>query len=227
MYFRSINKFFMFFVLLYLLFTGGCQTISEEAAPVKSRINIPGVYHHVEKGQTLWRISKMYDADLDELIEINKISDVSGIEIGQAIFIPRRAKVYAVPVNSVSSDDDFIWPLKGRVITLFSRTYKNMVNKGLNIEPLGSSDIVASRSGRIVFYSDRFGTFGKTLIIEHGDGFSTVYARNSDVYVKVGQAVDKGVLIAKVDSDPGGQGRYLHFQIRKKGIPQNPYFYLP
>ncbi len=225
MYFRHIKRFSILFVFLF--FIAGCQTIPEETGPVKPRFNVPGVYHHVEKGQTLWRISKIYDVDLDELIEINNISDVSGIEIGQAIFIPRRTKVYSVPVAPLPSDDDFIWPIKGRVITSFGKTYKNMVNKGLNIEPSSSYDVIASRSGRVVFSSDQFGSFGKTIIIEHGDGFSTVYARNSDIYVKAGQTVNKGMLIAKVGSDSAAADRFLHFQIRKKGVAQNPYFYLP
>jgi murein DD-endopeptidase MepM/ murein hydrolase activator NlpD len=64
------------------------------------------------------------------------------------------------------------------------------------------------------------------LIIDHGDGFSSVYARNSEVFIKVGENIKKGTVIAKVGSAGRDKNEYLHFQIRKGHIPQNPNFYL-
>ncbi|MBM3252459.1 MAG: M23 family metallopeptidase [Candidatus Omnitrophica bacterium] len=102
-----------------------------------------------------------------------------------------------------------------------------MINKGLNIQSYGNADIIASRSGKVVFYDNNFNDFGKTIIIEHSDGFSTVYARNSRVFIKVGDYVRKGTLIAKAGSTARDKNVYLHFEIRKGHLPQNPYFYLP
>jgi murein DD-endopeptidase MepM/ murein hydrolase activator NlpD len=101
-----------------------------------------------------------------------------------------------------------------------------MINKGINIQTYGSPNVVASRSGKVVFYDDNFKDFGKTIIIDHGDGFSTVYARNSQVFIKIGDYVQRGTLIAKAGSTDRDKNTYLHFQIRKGYIPQNPYFYL-
>lgn len=208
----------------YLLFLAGCAT-TPYVMPPPPTTGVPGIYHHVERGQTLWRISKIYNVDLDEIVRVNHIADVATIDTGQLIFIPHRQKPQALPDKSLA--EDFIWPVRGRVISTFGQTFNNMINKGLNIQSYRNSDIVASRSGKVVFYGDNFNDFGKTIIIDHGDEFSTVYARNSQVFIKLGDYVQKGTLIAKAGSTDRDKNVYLHFQIRKGHLPQNPYFYLP
>jgi murein DD-endopeptidase MepM/ murein hydrolase activator NlpD len=209
-------------VICYLLFLNGCTTTPQVFTPTPETA-IPGVYHRVQKGETLWRISKIYDIDLNEVARINHISEAANIETGQLIFIPRRQKQKYI---TLSGSEDFIWPLKGRVISYFGQTSKNMINKGLNIQPGSIEEVVAARSGKVIFYADDFKGFGKTVIIDHGDGFSTVYARNSQVFVKVGETVQKGNVISRVGSGGRDKDIYLHFEIRKGHLPQNPYFYL-
>jgi murein DD-endopeptidase MepM/ murein hydrolase activator NlpD len=208
-------KFLAFIFSLYLLIVCGCAT-APSVAP-RPAPGVPGFYHKMERGQTLWRISKMYNIDLDELVSINRISDVTNIEIGQLIFIPQAKKqIVPIPVNS----DDFTWPVNGKVISGFGQTFRNMINKGVNIQVSGERDVVVSRSGRVVFYSPEFKGYGKTIIIDHGDGFSTVYSGVWEVFITPGDAVSQGKPIAKIKNS------YLHFEIRKAHIPQNPYFYL-
>lgn len=188
---------------------------------------IAGIYHQVEKGETLWRISKAYNADLDEIAEINHISDASKIEVGQSIFIPHKKAVAQRPVIT-SGNDDFIWPLKGRVIATFNQCYDNIVNKGINIRPSGQEQsIVAARSGKIVFISPNFKKYGKTLIIDHQDGYMSVYARNAQIFKKTGDYVKQGEPVARVGSEGDSHEIYLHFEIRKGHLPKNPLFYLP
>lgn len=191
-------------------------------------LNIPGFYHRVERGQTLWRISKIYNIDLDEIVRINHIADVTNIEIGQMLFIPRQQKQQQASLSQ-SNLEDFIWPINGKVIAVFGQTFNNMVNKGINILPNKNTDVVASRSGKVVFYNLNFKGYGKTVIIDHGDGFLTVYTKNSQVFAKLGDFVSKGTVIASVGSagNTADKNEYLHFEIRKGYTPQNPYYYLP
>jgi len=200
-----------------LMFLSGCATAPLMKPPLAP--GAPGIYHQVERGQTLWRISKIYSVDLDELARINHIPDAASIEVGQLIFIPRAKKLQQPPVMPPASDD-FIWPVKGKVVAAFGQAFENMVNKGLKIKAYGNKDVVASRSGRVVFCSPDFKGYGNTLIIDHGDGLLTVYARNSQLFIKAGDYVSQGAVIA------GIKDAYLHFEIRKGHIPQNPYFYL-
>lgn len=186
---------------------------------------MPGIYHRVEKGQTLWRISKIYNVDLDEIARTNRIPDATSIEPGQLIFIPSAQKKQYLSKQTFA--EGFSWPLKGRVITSFGQTFNDMINKGINMQRVRSEEVIASRSGKVTFYDSNFENFGKTIIIDHGDGFSTVYAKNSEVFVKIGDYVQRGTVIAKVGSSDRDKNTYLHFEIRKGHIPQNPYFYLP
>jgi murein DD-endopeptidase MepM/ murein hydrolase activator NlpD len=180
----------------------------------------------VQRKETLWRISQLYNIDLEELTRINNISDASSIEVNQLIFIPNRKTQDKIESRSLDNDD-FIWPVKGRVIATFGQIFNSMINKGLNIRVWANADVVASRSGKVVFYTEELAGFGKTIIIDHGDGYLTVYARNREVFIKPGDTVLRGRLIAKAGAYGRDKNVYLHFEIRKGALPQNPYFYLP
>jgi len=206
-------------------FISGCVTPPAPHVPLVVSPASPGFYHTVIKGETLWKISKLYAVDIDELVKINHISNVTNIEVGQLVFIPKQKPVKQVSFKPVYSED-FIWPVKGKVITAFGQTYNNMVNKGINIQADKPSNVVAARSGKVVFSRENFLCYGNTLIIDHGDNFSTVYARNSQLLVKMGDIVQRGALIAKVGTAGRDKNMYLHFEIRKGHLPQNPYFYL-
>jgi len=184
-----------------------------------------GTYHRVEKGQTLWKISKIYGVGLDDLARINRIADTTVLETGQQLFIPDHARPKLAVVKYMDNDD-FIWPLRGRIVGSFGQTIDNILNKGINIAPGLSLNVLAARSGRVIFSNDNFAGLGKTIIIEHGDGLFTVYARNSKVFVKPGENVQKGSTIAIAGSSGRNSQTYLHFEIRKGAIPQNPLFYL-
>jgi murein DD-endopeptidase MepM/ murein hydrolase activator NlpD len=209
-----------YFLLLTFL---GCATAPSVTGPAVT--GLPGVYHRVQRGETLWRISRSYGASLDEIVRVNRIPDSARIEIGQLVFIPQKESRPTYQPGLASQD--FLWPVKGKVISSFGQIFNNMVNKGLNIQTYKAEDVVASRGGKIVFYSDNLKGFGKTVIIDHQDGFSTVYANISQVFIKAKDTVEKGSVIGRTGATEGLQNdMYLHFEIRKGHIPQNPYFYL-
>lgn len=221
-------RFYFFGLLLSQILIMGCVSIqyTKESKPAPaSKVYRCGEYHTVKAGETLWRISRMYNIDLGELVNINSISDATSIEIGQQIFIP---EAYAVSGgNTRESLEDFIWPLKGSVVNKFHEIRENMVNKGINIRPISDRQVVASRSGQVVFYDDDFNGFGKTVILEHPGGFMTVYACLQEVFVKVGERIAQGSAIASIGPAAGKKNNFLHFEIRKGHRAQNPIFYLP
>jgi murein DD-endopeptidase MepM/ murein hydrolase activator NlpD len=219
------------YLIAFVLLLAGCASTAVikpqyPAAPAQ----LGAVYHRIEKGETLWAVSKKYSVDMDDLAKVNNILDTTRVEVGQLIIIPENKRV--APVNlpgNVYSKDDFIWPLEGKVVSSFGQSFNSMVNKGLNIQVSGSNTVLASRGGRIVFYSDNFLSFGKTIIIDHLDGFLTVYSGINEIMVKPGDNVLGGVSIARIyaANNPKGDRPYLHFEIRKGYLAQNPYFYLP
>jgi lipoprotein NlpD len=207
-----------------LLLLNGCATapvspVTGPAGTPKPPAGIPGIYHKVKKGETLWRISKMYGIDLAELAQINRIENAASIEIDQQILIPHRTQPVPICIEPANSEE-FIWPIKGTVVASFGQSYNNMICKGITIKPLGESKVVAARTGKVVFAAQEFGRYGKTVIIDHGDGLSTVYTGSGEVLIKPGEMVSQGMTIAHASE-------HVHFQIRKGYTAQNPYFYLP
>ncbi len=221
-----MNKIFLLTVFLVLVFSG-CATAPKVTAPVlPDSAGVPATFHRVKKGQTLWRIARLYGMDADELSSLNNIQDSAKLEIGQKLLIPAGRKIQ-VPSPGGDVDEDFSWPIRGKIVSGFSQPVNNTINKGINIEPSRSLDVLASRSGKVAFYNDDFLDLGKTLIIEHAGGFWTVYGRNLEVYVKPGDVITKGTAIAKAGAAGRDKNVYLHFEIRKGSKSENPLFYLP
>lgn len=215
---------FLFPLIYFLVLISGCATVP--VTSVSKPRGIPGIYHRVEKGQTLWKISKLYNVELEELLKNNNIQDITQLETGQMLFI--RQQAYKKPQTDLPPAlDEFSWPIKGKIISGFGATVNNIINRGINIQSQANTLVTASRSGKVIFYSPNFDNFGKTLIIDHGDGFSSIYARNKEVLVKPGDSVTKGMIIAKVGKAGRDKNTYLHFEIRKGHLAQNPVFYLP
>ncbi|MDP3786660.1 MAG: peptidoglycan DD-metalloendopeptidase family protein [Candidatus Omnitrophota bacterium] len=217
---------------IFIFILGGCARAPvvsppREVTPTVKREQ--GIYHKVVKGETLWRISKNYGVELEKVISSNGLSDAERIEVGQMIFIPSasRPAESKVPGTAVHSKEDFIWPLKGRVISSFGERQGITPNKGIDIQASAGVPVVAARSGRVIFSEDKLRGYGKTVILDHGDGYQTVYAHNSEILVKIGERVAQSDAIAKVGSTGRNQTPYLHFEIRKGHKPHNPFHYLP
>ncbi|MFN5399499.1 MAG: murein hydrolase activator EnvC family protein [Pseudanabaena sp.] len=85
--------------------------------------------------------------------------------------------------------------------------------------------IYASEQGRVI-YADWYGGYGNAVIIDHGNGMTTLYAHCSDLYVKDGDVVVKGQPIAAVGSTGFSTGPHLHFELRANGEPIDPAAYL-
>ncbi len=92
---------------------------------------------------------------------------------------------------------------------------------GVDIGAYYGSPVLASDSG-VVIDSGWMGGYGNCIIIDHGGGYSTLYAHCSELYVSYGQSVAKGQQIAAVGSTGNSTGPHLHFEVRINGEPVDP-----
>lgn len=125
----------------------------------------------------------------------------------------------------------FVWPTP----TLYSITndfgYQDeKLHKGIDISG-GSAEgqpIVAAASGYVAEVVFDYGTenYGCYVIIDHGNGYQTMYAQCSDIYVSAGSQVEQGETIAAVGATGNSTGPHLHFEIRENGEYVNPINYL-
>ena len=218
----------MIFLLSAALFLFSCATTQVTKRPGAARY-VRGVWHRVKEGQTLWRISKTYRVDLEEIKETNDIDDVVHIAQGSWIFIPGADKLLYVQGNVESSPEetklDFVWPTSGEVVRSYGKD-KNDFNYGIDIHLKGSEDIVATQGGKVVL-SGKIRGYGTTLIIEHENNFCSLYSKNIRILVKEGQAVRKSQVIGKPEMGKGSGQYIVHYELFHKGKSINPLYYLP
>ncbi|MEH6448572.1 MAG: peptidoglycan DD-metalloendopeptidase family protein [Oleispira sp.] len=114
-------------------------------------------------------------------------------------------------------------PTKGRIVKAFGNNNSQARNKwqGWLMKGYEGSAITAIHHGRIVF-SDWLRGFGLLLIIDHGDGYLSLYARNQSLLKSVGDWVYQGENIATLGASGGFKEPRLYFEIRHKGIPLDP-----
>lgn len=119
------------------------------------------------------------------------------------------------------------WPTTNRLITS-TFGYRihplwgiRMFHSGIDISGSYGDPIYAVDSGRVIYSGWQSG-YGKVIIIDHGNGMSTLYAHCSQLLVGEGEQVKKGQLIGRVGSTGWSTGPHLHFEIRKNGTPVNP-----
>jgi len=119
------------------------------------------------------------------------------------------------------------WPLYGRIVSRYGyRVYPwRGFHTGLDIKGPYGAPIRATADGVVSFTGWRRG-YGKTVILNHAHGTSTLYAHSSKYIVKAGQRVRKGQIICYVGNTGYSTGPHLHYEVRKTGKPVNPVTYL-
>ena len=80
----------------------------------------------------------------------------------------------------------------------------------------------AVAKGRVEYTSDDYGTYGQMIILNHGDGYFTLYGHLSQILVAVGSEVTPGQTIARSGDSGSLKGAILHFEVRKGGTPLDP-----
>ena len=98
---------------------------------------------------------------------------------------------------------------------------KRSVHQGVDIAAPEGTPVYAAASGKVKIAEER-GAWGKLVILEHSDGFSTHYAHLNGYDVKEGDQVTKGQIIGKVGNTGQSTGPHLHYEVRKEGTHLNP-----
>lgn len=227
----------LLFIILLLFNALSCVSRGTPPAPLPPQVKkSDGLYHTVDKNETLWRICKTYKVSMQEVAELNNIKNPARIKVGDKIFIPGARQQLVVRSSQKDSEASspgitiqkgiFSWPVKGPVITQFGIN-NGFKNDGINIAAPPGSSVTAAYEGQVVFSADLKG-YGKTIIIQHRDKYATVYANNKTNLAKKGAAVKTGQIIATTGgAGEGNSAPHLHFQIREHNQARNPLFYLP
>jgi len=193
-------------------------------------LDIPGDrqrLHRVKAGESMWKIARMYQVSLDQLIAANiQIKNPSLLRVGEMIKIPSPSGLTtpAMAQPSRGFRGLFAWPVFGKITSGYGWR-KGEFHHGLDIACSVGTPVRAAQAGVVVFSGSK-SVYGKTVIIRHTNGMETLYAHNSKNMVKAGQEVKKGQVIALVGVTGRTTGPHLHFQINYNGETLNPIEYL-
>jgi len=199
-----------------------------------------GVLHSVRRGETVYSIAKIYGISPQPIVDFpfnTFINDETfALAVGQELIIPGgmmpKAKLWSKPVSQEKQHQDvstgtlaevgFIWPTVGKI----SQGYF-WYHKAIDIANPAAPAVVASRGGIVLSAGWNFPqAYGIHVIIDHGDGYKTLYAHLSSVVVSPGQSVLRGQVIGQMGSTGRSTGTHLHFEIRTPKGNVNPLGYL-
>ncbi|RLQ89680.1 M23 family metallopeptidase [Planomicrobium sp. Y74] len=119
----------------------------------------------------------------------------------------------------------FVWPAQGGYISSKKGPRWGREHKGIDIAQPEGFDILAADHG-VVKAAGADGTFGNRVIIDHGNGYETIYAHLKTIDVQVGDKVPQGTKIGVMGTTGRSTGIHLHFEISKNGTTKDPLSYV-
>jgi len=224
----------------------------DDLLQIGQKLRIPrgnGVIHTVLRNDTLSDIASIYDVPVDDILAVagNDLADPDSLSIGKEILIP-NPKRFAFPVASSSptpsgggaaeaqapsivsggsrSGSGFIWPTSGPISSPFGPGHPLGIDIDLFSNP--NAPIGAAMAGVVTFAGgNACCSYGLYVVVDHGNGYQTLYAHLSKIAVSVGQRVSQGQLLGYGGRTGYATGNHLHFEVHRNGAVINPFSVLP
>ena len=193
---------------------------------------VAGMAHKVQKGDTVYSIAKKYDAQAQAIVDFpfNTFTndETFALAIGQTVIVPDGIKpaaaVYVARVRQITPDAGsvtasgiFVWPTSGTITQNFT-----WYHKGIDIANSAAPDVLAADAGTIKTAGWSPVGYGNHVIIDHGNGYRTLYGHLQTIYVVSGQTVNRGARIGRMGSSGHSTGVHTHFEVVKNGVYLNP-----
>ena len=230
------------------------QAPEPAAVPAPAPAQAAGTYT-VAPGDTLYRIAKNHNVEVNDLMKANGITDPSKLAVGRVLTIPGAAAVAApaaqtapVPAPKVeaapaaapaaapeapakpAADGVKTVPVTGEQLQwpVKGRVSKDFdaESRGIDIAAASGAPVLAAASGEVLLVTDKYKSYGNLVILRHGDGsFVTTYGQLQSIGVQKNEKVKAGQKIGTVGG-ANPQDPALHFEVRIAGKPVNPREYL-
>lgn len=201
----------------------------------------------VKAGETGFSIAYEEGIPWSAIATANGMSPKASVRTGQKLVIPTLSKpgiVPAPPAKDTATDGGkpartkpaatiadapvtFAWPAPGKVRRGFVGRGKPAAHDGIDLVGAEGSAARAAAPGTVAFAGKEPRRYGNLVIVDHGKGWFSAYAKLSKVTVKKGEKVGAGERVGLVGHTGSTPETELHFEIRRKTIPQNPADLLP
>jgi murein DD-endopeptidase MepM/ murein hydrolase activator NlpD len=134
------------------------------------------------------------------------------------------------PSDQIASADPGIagmrWPVRGKVISSFGAKPNGLKNEGINIAVPEGTSIRAADDGVVAYAGNELKGYGNLILIRHQGGYVTAYAHAKELFVKRGDTVKRGDVIAKAGQTGSVSSPQLHFEVRKGATAMDPLKFL-
>ncbi len=222
---------------------GGNPQMSDESNALQKGatitiLPIDGVLHVVRPGEKLEGIAEQYNTPVEDIIayasnnlefpfrlEPDMQLLVPGAEVGSFHWTPPRTIVYDDGEWAVVGTGSYVWPVNGRCLTQ-GAWYGHMA---IDVSTAIGDSLYAADTGTITYAAWAAGTYydyGNLIVMNHGNGYETIYAHLNSIGVSAGQTVEKGQFIGATGNTGRSSGPHLHFEIRLQDVTLNPLNYL-
>ncbi len=196
---------------------------------------VNGVYHQAGEGDTIESIASTFKADPAAIINypLNGLDPDQPVIVpgqwlvvpgGNKPFIPRTVTAYTgeIPEGASEGTGAFAWPASGTIYQGFFPWHP-----AIDIAAYIGAPVLAADSGYVIVAGWSDVGYGYHVVIDHGNGYQTLYAHLQAYYVEAGDNVAQGQQIGEMGNTGNATGPHLHFEVRQSTVMRNPIGFLP
>lgn len=198
--------------------------------------------HTVKAGETGFAIALQYGVPWSAIATANSIDPKKPLKAGTRLAIPTIANVPAPPPGPAAQPGaiapapslatapigiKFTWPAPGPVIRGYTPTGRKNAHTGIDLGGDMGSAVRAVAAGRVVYAGFEPRKFGNLVVIDHGKGWHSAYAKLQKVTVKKGDRARAGERVGLLGNTGETTRTELHFEVRRYNLPVDPELLLP
>lgn len=178
-------------------------------------------------GEAINTVEVCYDGDFElkrkiisTRITVEPVTEMVSVGVKQQAYNAKPDSDFTV----LNGNGQYIWPVNGGWISDCFGSNRN--HKGMDIAAPEGTEIYAAGDGQVIAAGWNTGGYGYFVMIDHGNGYATLYGHMSKVIATNGSEVKCGDIIGEVGTTGDSTGNHLHFEVRYKNVCQNPANYI-
>ena len=196
------------------------QTPSVSLPPTRQRKAVQS--YVVQQGDSFYAIAQRFNVSVDAISFYNNVSLRNGLRVGMPLDIPPEGDIPPA-LTEPREGEMFIWPVNSRSIIQYAR----WGHMALDIPLATGTPILAAAAGKVEYSGWHSGGYGYLVVIDHQNGWRSVYAHNSSLNVVVGQMVAQGEMVAESGNTGRSTMPHLHLEFSFNKVTKDPCDVLP